>query len=925
MRRSLLTATIFVLSIKGAAEDSSLLSASDRESIELVLSPREEILAMFKGIEATEIAFETNNNAHVALQMLGEDDRAYQLAAELYSRFPNAPSILRAATEKRMREGQWESAKNDLIARLPTLSNACRAGIGELAMQSGHLAWFAACKLHPAVEPTDVHFSELMSLLEILTRWKCGDKATALKDMNSLAASNPNSVSVIVALSKLEAQHGLREQALTRLRQAVLTLLTDGKIRERLSLADGLFDLKAFDEVVDLLSDLVKAPRDDVTTRRLIESLIRSGQLQRATTLIESLPSADRTAVAVRRFEMELAHQIGDFDALAVLLEQELKQTPKDAVIATNYAGILLALDRVEDLSRFLAANPQFKNSHPKHIFEFAKIEINCGFAANGHARLYELWRAHPNDSFVAQCFFVQQMLNIDEEILRAEKKASGSFAAKVSNSGVESWIAVDKQSARNGAPWPECIASSEDFARNLLAANVGDIVEQRGGFFPVQVKVLGFFPIRRFALEKARALVETNSSPNRTVQSINIDSMGMDKFVQSMTAMAYDKERAVGRALALYKNATHERPFFLNCLMRLLNTDEYGLVHDWPYNYCRMQISTGEIDRQAAMRHAFGEATAITVDVVTLVELQRISALEILLRNQKDVLVPRAVVEQLRYLRMLHAPGSGSAKHAGTFGTYRGKPFFTEGPSSEEVVADLDAIRNFINSHCKIVPVIGPKVLTDVDRALTGLLDTATANVVRLCSEREIPLVTIDSYLGETLFESLRIQPIDLPFLIGETQRAQLLSSESRATMLAKLVDAGRSFIGTSASDLFFIANNTPLASNNSAERLIRVCEGKGVDITNAFTVMHSFFKHAAKSGIAPRVVGHYAFVFRNAVKSAKRAYWTPLEIDNRIIDDLEQIYGKNGEKLKGTERVAMQRVLTRKPLLRFIRSPLL
>lgn len=922
-RRSLLTSTVHLLSIKGAAEDSSMLCAADRAQIELALAPIDETLVMLKGIEANEVALEFNNNAHIALQMLGDDGRADQLAAEVYSRFPNAPSILRAVAEKRTREGHWKSLKAELFERMPNLSGACRAGIGELALMEGDLEWFEECRRHP-LPADDIEIANLLLVLEVLTKWQCGQKDAALKELKALANAKPSSVFVVVALSKLEAKHGHQVQALTRLREAVVALVSSGHVRERLTLADGLYEMQAFADVAELLSGLVATPRDDRTTRRLVESLLRSGQLHKAKTILQQLSGTDRQGVAIRRLEIELAHQTGDFDALLELLKQEFERTPTDAVIATNYAGILLSLDHTNDLSLLLQTNPQFKNSHPKHVFEFAKIEINCGFEINGHARLYELWRAHPNDAFVAQCFFSQQMINHDPEVLRAEHKTSGSFAVRVSASGVQKWIAVDQRSQRNGTPWPECIASTDPFAKALSAAVVGQSIQRNGGFFPIEVKVLDFYPMRRFALEKARELVENNTSPSSLVQSINVDAMGIDKFVTALTDMAHSREKAVNRAFELYKRATHEQPQFLNFLMRIVDTDAYGLIHGWPYAFCQMQISTGERDRQAAMRVALDSASAVTVDLLVLLELQRLNALSALVRPNTEVLVPRSVMEQLRYMRMLHAPRSGATARVGTFGTNNGRPFFSDQPPSRDVIADLEMVCKFVQTRCKIVPVIGPATTTNEDRALLELLDSATASSIKLCQERQIPLVTLDCFLAEFLRECYDLKVLDLPLLVSEAHREQLVTSQHRAAIVAKLVESGRSFVGASSWDLFYLAVGTPHAANSSVEKCIRVCEGKNVEVANAMFVMRSFFQLAAKNGVAARVVGHYAFTLRNALKFVRREAWPPLRIDLEIIDALEQIYGPKGEQLPMADRMAMQRVLTRNPSKRFACSPL-
>jgi len=896
VRRALLTTCISWIMAIGAGVDPSVLTREQRDFLDLALTPRDETLQALSNIEAKPIAMELANNAFVALKLLGDGVIADRFAGQFGNRFPDAPALLAAELEDCVASGGWSLARKKYLDRLPTMPAICRLVVAEVAAHEGDTDWFDACERLPTVGGLDETGTALFAMLAIVARWKDGDREVVIRDMQSLTARQPNLATAAAALSQMLNSTGRREDARLALEQARSSVNSATTVRSRLALADAFFDIGDYAAARDLFHSLVATPQNDRATRRWLACLIRTGNLTMANATLGELPAADRSSPAILQLEIELAIATSDLPLLVDLLQRQLYNRPNDATTMLYYASTLLALDRMEELTRLLDSDPPLTACTPRQAFEFAKLQIQAASAPLGLKRLYLLWRNHPADVDVAQ-YYLSQRITCNA-ICPAFGSSSEDFAVRVEYQEISSWVAVDSLSNKEGVPWPESTPGGGAFANELRRATIGEFV-QRPGLFPQRLRVLEKIPLEQFVVDKARDLVAKGASAHPILQVINVGSGKIGDFVRDLTAQARQTKNALRFAFQRYSRSGLLPPLPIMSLAEAIGKDEYDVLRDWPIRETPLFVAYGSAEAQAQGLKRMAESFGLVIDLLTLFELHRLRRLDALVARDRQLLVPFHALSRLRAIKA----------HKSIF------------QKDSESLSAIASVLSFVTSQCTAVPVLGVSDETQGNLQLRNALDTVSMAALDLARERGLPLLTIDLHLAWVVRQTCATMTVDIQSALRDALRRGALPHRDYAACIANLASNNRRFVSFNANDLLVLATDEPQAASEEVLNLLLSTADPSIETAGALNIGCEFLTLAASAGVAARVVGHYAFTLRGALVATKRLI-SHRSIELSIIERLEAVYGAGGILLSPPDRVALSPLLVRKVGRRFLRS---
>lgn len=902
-KRSLLVETLEWAAQDPVRASNSHLSSEKRDALAdgvHRLEPLEQTLSLIQSDSTSE---EVVCNIVNALTILGKNDRAQGICSIFLPRHPLADSLLRMRILRLAEDRDIQSIRKITDSVIDKLPFSVLAMLAEVSATEGDLIWHE--KIQSSIGNREVNADQLlgMGVLRFQAQWVSGDKSGAINGINDHLKCNPDHVMARIVLAEFLARSDRKPEALAQGEACLPLVNASGSTFEQLQLAELLFRLEDHENAAHLYEKIVISPTNDGLTIRLLTSLVETDQRKKAQQILKDLAPAARQDQRILRIECNLARRMSDWPRLKELLLIESARLPDSAEIGVAYAGTLYRLGEVEALYNYLQGNPTFKDSSPESEFEFAKHQLGAGFTILAIKRLYRLYRNNSDSTRVAGFYLSQLMLApITDELSPPETIVPGS-AVRLQVEKNSWWVLIDE--AGTPGTWPELVSIESVVASQLLGRKIGEVVSVAHGISVLEAEVVEIKSALAFAANKASERLAASVSQEGPLWSFSAYKPSGELDIDTISSSARQRRISVEAA---FENYTKSR-FPLYMLARLISTDVVSLLLDWPFAQYDLFVGIGtEEERERSRLLIESSKKRYVLDLTAIVELTSLGLFEAIAKLISVPLVAQSARDELVNAIRLHTrqmPTASMTERDGKLYMFDLNPKTYADRTSllERILANIDS--------CEICPTLGPEYIEGSVRKLATILDDHVVDSFYLCVERDAVLIAQDGALrhiapGFGVNEFVGIQSL----LMAANSKGNI-SLADYANAVVEMARSGRNFVSVRSEDLIHLAKVEPARISPKVKVMLDTCRHPSVDLISAIEVLLDFIEFAA-ANLPVRIAAGYARYAHHALNDGRPE--VKEQIADLISHRLQAVYGRNGRKVKITDRRHFDGLLKRK-----------
>lgn len=884
IRRNYLAAALTWATEDQVAAHYDQLMPKQREALADALRLLEPLEATLSALQVDSVSEELANNVCVALLLTRNMARARTIAASAHARHPTLEGLLRIRVNELADNEDFAGLHKLTDGRYDDLPTSILAALAEVSAEKGDLDWYQAVMAFLGKRKHSEHQAAELRALTIHAHWEAGEKVKAIQLANDFLTEQPNHVLTHVLLSRMLIQQGELIPATQHADFAMGALRHDSSISDVLHVADLLYEYDLYPKASVLYERVTTSPGANGLTQRHLTCLIESGQRRKAIEILEALPADVRSTPPFLRIESNLARQMGDWPRMRDVLKQELDRVPTDSGVAVGYIGALHRIPKEKDaLQAYLASDPVYDGRQPFNEVEVAKYQREHGFPELALKRLYRLFRAHPNDAALGGYFLAPVLIGkLVPELAQAPLVAGAGVVVHLRSDTDNRDIAIDFDTAIDGASWPELVTPDSNLARKLVGKVVGDKVSIARGIGDVEYTVIGLSTLYAFAAGKVHKLLAESANPGGPLWSVNLKKSDGSIDFEPLLAMARHNSARIADALENYSRLR----FPLATLAKLVGTEPLTLMLDWPSSKASLFVSIGtQEERDQALSLMATGGKRFVIDLPTLGELVGNGVFRAIAPLLGRPLVPQTAREELTSIILFQetAPSKMSLRE-------ENGQYIREEITQEQLDRRLTLLREMLacmDDLCEVTPVLGPKTITDSHRALEELLDSATLDAVYLALELDAVLLSDDGGLRLVtpdvgLLHSMAVQPL----LMFARDRGALSHSGYVDAVMGKIA-RNHDFISVSSEDLLTVAKRDTRKVAASVEAAFDTFRSRTLELGSGVQVCGRFIVSMAPL-CPPRILKEY---FRLALAALqherpKHAY----AVHRALADAMEQ-----------------------------------
>ncbi|WP_083925131.1 GreA/GreB family elongation factor [Thioalkalivibrio sp. ALJ15] len=810
-----------------------------------------DVVSLLNGIQSKNVFTELAHNLAFAAELIGNDRLKGKIIALASSMHPDDDAFIWYKVRELKDAGDTDALHGLTDDILERLDKPLLFSIAEAGANTGDSVWVEAIAHELELKGLNDREKEDLFGLELCAMWKGGDRSAALRVTEEnwqRITSSPSLLSFYVRM--LDDQGDLAER--DRLLQECRKLPENATSIEIIQIADVLYDFDEYFDASKAYRLLIESPSDDYLTKRYVDSLIKSGQRAKASTVLDELSPDVRAKSVFKRIEANLARATGDLDKLEEILSRELRDSPSDSYIALGYIATLYRKKKLDELHEYLETNSTYAPVVEQNEIEIAKYEMELGYQDSALLRVYRLFRAKPGDSEVAGYFLLLMLLANDLDRLSGIERV-GVCCVVCLQSGNDVKTVVIEPKEIQGSGWAQCISEDSDLAKRILDRKVGDEIELDIGIVTKHWKITKIDSMFTFALSIAQGVVADNASSAGPIWSVNVQkSDGELDFTPILETLKKRSER-VEYVFGIYA----DKKLPLQMLAKALGTDIVSLFLEWPYIKYDLFVSSGLRDERDGIKEQIERRDkAYVVDITALVELHTLGVLYESVQVLGKPLVASSTKESLQEILRVH----GKMEPSGVASEIDGQLCYQNVPKAffDDRSKLLNDLMQFIDNYCDVVPVIGPEAVTEQQLSLEQHIGSACSDAILLSLERNAILVAEDGgfralAVGMGVEATSWLQPI----LMVMRDEGVISGPEYSQIILNKL-ERRHSFTSFSATDVLWAASLTPNNVSQAAELAIKAFRSKTLDLRSGVVVASQFLAGAVES-VSPSVLHEY------------------------------------------------------------------
>lgn len=865
-KRAMLASTLSWVTADTVKSYYKQLAAEQLQALKETVDSFGDILSYLKTVQSKHVFSEVAHNLAVAAELLGDDRLKDEIIKYAFSMHPDEEAFIWQKVKELKTSGDIDSIHKLTDDKLNTFEKPLLFTIAEVGANTGDASWVQTISQELNTKELNDHDKNELFGLELCANWKGGNKLAALDMANDNLQRIKSHPALLSFYIRMLDEHGdITER--DKLLQTCRNIHEDATSIDIIQTADLLYDFDLYFDASELYKILIESPSNDHLTKRYIDSLIKSDQRAKASSVFDQLDPDIRNKSTFKRIEANLARASGDLNKLEEILSDEIRDNPSDSYSAVGYIATLYRKKKFDELDKYLSMISIFDPVIEQNEIEIAKYEMDLGYQNNALLRLYSLFRSKPGDSEVAGHFLLLMLLAKDFDSLKEIQEVAVGTAVYLQSDNESKNIVIEPERLQ-GSGWAECVSEKSDLAKHLLGLKIGDEIELDTGIATKQWKTVKIDSMFIFASSIAQSVVANSASSAGPLWSVNVQkSDGEFDFTPILESLKKRSQR-VEYVFGVYE----EKKLPLQMLAKALGTDIVTLFLEWPYKKYDLFVSSGLHNEQEDIKAQITRGNKpYVVDLTALIEFHTLGLLKESLQVLGKPLIASSLKEHLQGILQIH----NKMEPSGVASEIDGKLHYQDIPQAylDDRSKFLNELIQFIDNHCDVVPVVGPESVTELHVALEQHIGLASNDTILLSLERSAILVTEDGgfralAVGMGVETTSWLQPI---LMIMRDQGA-ISESQYSQSILSKL-ERRHNFTSVAANDLLWSAKPTPNKVSAAVESAIDTFKSTTLDLPSGVVVGSQFLAGAVES-VSPAILRDYYNLIIESLSYGREQY---------------------------------------------------
>jgi nucleoside phosphorylase/tetratricopeptide (TPR) repeat protein len=472
----------------------------------------------------------------------------------------------------------------------------------------------------------DLYKKEAKHLLMQLSLQE-GDYNQTQTLIQTLLTEDPEDIFVLItavrAALKMEDANGAK----LYIAQAKASLDENACLRDRIMLADFLYELKYHKDAAKIYEKFVDATLDTRFTRSLLNSYLESGEHGKALLLCEGLLEKYGPLDYISPWAVNLYINIDELDTAYSVCKNYLQLFPNDISMAIHLARINYLMDNFDELDQFLDSHPRLNELS----FDLCKILIQLYKHRNRfqdlfenlyelRKRFYNNWQAHTFYSVI----FIEESNHFEILTSNPERVMVNTGILIKDQYEKETWHIIEDKALH--AIGHQELSVDDSFAKKLLDKRIGDEVMIRNDSFgKVFVTVVDIKSRYYVAYLESLKLIENNPEVEgfRILTIQNSENGNLDsEFIKNLQTTLEQRKNNYDQVLEYYQQG--KIPFGTFAKIVQCNPVElfYQLLGSTNSKLCCWQGHGKEFDESLA---ALEQGGLIVIDLMSLLTLHQL------------------------------------------------------------------------------------------------------------------------------------------------------------------------------------------------------------------------------------------------------------------------------------------------------------
>lgn len=866
-KRAMLSSALAWISVDSVKAHYKQLTDPQIQALSYSVTSFGDVIPFLQSTQSKQVFVEVAHNIAVALSVMGDLQLKDDIINYALSIHPNEEPLLWHRIKQLKLAGNIKAIHELTDNKLDIFDKSVLFILAEVSANTGDIEWNDAIRealMRKGLE--DWEQKDLLGL-EICSIWKSGDNKKAIDIANDKIDTIVSNIPLACFYIRILDSVGMVEKR-DNILKSCTKLTSDASSHDTLLVADVLYDFDHYYEAAKAYARLIESPSDDDLTKRYLNSLIKSEQRAIAISVLEKVPENIRNKSVFKRIEANLARASGDLDTLERILTGELHEYPADSYIAAGYIATLYRKKKLGPLKEYLSTTPDFDPIVVENEIEIAKFQMELGFEQQAMLRMYNLFRLHPNSSYVAG-FYLLLLLQIKNtsELLEVKTVSPGDSVYLESDEH-KKIIVIEPNKLSKHESWPECVKEDSDIALSLIGLGVDDSVNIDVSITPKKWAITKVESMYIFASNRAHKVLKDSVSVAGPVWSINVKKPDGKYDFSPYLESVKSRSLYVNHVFSVYD----ERKMPLQLLSNALSIDIVTLFLEWPYHKHDLFISTGVHDEREQVKDAITRSDRpYVIDLPCLIELGRLGLLQESLSVLTKPLIPTSLKEVLSGILHVH----NKMELAGISSEHNGQLCFQELPREYKAERSrfLNELMEFIDNSCEIVPVVGPSEVSKPLTTIGELIGYSSHDAIYLALERDAILLSEDGGLRSiALNMGVDVCAWLQPFLMILRDRNTITEEKYSKSVLDKL-ERGHNFTSITANDLLWAAKPYPNTISTHARAAIETFRNPSLDLSSGVVVGSQFLRIAAEH-ITPDTLFNYYKLINEVLSYGREPY---------------------------------------------------
>lgn len=845
-------------------------------------------------MQSKHVFTEVAHNLAVAAELIGDENLKDEIIKYAFSMHPDEEAFIWYRIKELKASGDIDAIHKLTDARINTLDKPLLFTIAEVGANTGDLDWVQLVSQELHTKELNDHDEDELFGLELCALWKGGEKSAAIDLAKSNLAritSHPSLLSFYIRMLDEHGDHTERDKLL----QSFGNLPEDASSIDIIQIADLLYDFDRYFNASVLYQRLIESPSDDYLTKRYIDSLIKSDQRAKASSVLDQLAPDVRNTSAFKRIEANLARSSGDLNKLEEIFTDLLRDNPSDSYSAVGYIATLYRKKNLDKLDKYLNSGPVFDPVIDQNEIEIAKYEMELGHQNNALLRAYSLFRSKPGDSEIAGHFLLLMLLAKDFDGLKGLQEVAAGTVVYLQSDNESKNIVIEPERLQ-GLGWPQCVSEKSDLAKHILGRRIGDEIELDTGIGTKKWEIVNIDSMFIFASSIAQNVVANSASSAGPLWSVNVQKPDGEFDFSPILESLKQRSQRVEYVFGVYD----EKKLPLQMLSKALGTDVVTLYLEWPYKKYDLFVSSGLHDEREGIKAQITQGNKpYVVDLTALIELHTLGLLEESCQVLGKPLVASSLKEYLQGILQVH----NKTEPSGVASEIDGQLHYQNIPQAylDDRSKFLNELLEFIDDHCDVVPVVGPESVTEQHVALEQHIGLASNDTILLTLERGAILVSEDGgfralAVGMGAETTSWLQPI---LMIMRDQK--IISESQYSKSILNKLERRHNFTSVAANDLLWAAKSTPNKVSTTVESAIDTFKRTTLDLSSGVVVGSQFLAGAVES-VSPATLLDYYNLIIESLSHGREQYTEDIHeaLRSNIVRALTHMQNKKVKQVK-------------------------